>query len=273
MFQGERMSKSKKKYWLLLAASTLLVSVAACSKSDAKNATPQPSPEMIFTAAAQTVEARLTMTASAIPPTPTETQLPPTATATVAPMATVSTPATNAPISVATAVPCDTGLFVSETIPDGTSYAPGAKFTKTWTIKNVGTCTWSTSYKVVFISGEEMDAKESYALPKAVAPMESITISIDMTAPSKSGEYRGDWRLQNASGVNFGVQPGNSTFWVKIKVGSASSVTKTATKESEATSTTAPTATSTFTPEATATATPDAEATAASLTATAEAGG
>ena len=42
---------------------------------------------------------------------------------------------------------CDMAQFVADvTVPDGTTYAPGAAFTKTWRLKNIGTCTWSTSY-------------------------------------------------------------------------------------------------------------------------------
>ena len=46
---------------------------------------------------------------------------------------------------------CDIGNFVKDvTIPDGTAVAAGAKFTKTWEIKNAGTCTWNENYVVIF---------------------------------------------------------------------------------------------------------------------------
>ena len=39
---------------------------------------------------------------------------------------------------------CDQAQFVSDlTAPDGSSFAPGAAFTKTWRLMNIGTCTWT----------------------------------------------------------------------------------------------------------------------------------
>src|SRR5205085_1505024 len=54
-----------------------------------------------------------------------------------------------------TASTTDNAAFVSEGPPtDGTAFAPGATFSKTWTLKDSGTSTWSTAgYKAVRISG------------------------------------------------------------------------------------------------------------------------
>ena len=44
----------------------------------------------------------------------------------------------------------DRAQFVTDvTVPDGTKYDPGATFTKTWRLRNVGTCTWTTAYTMV----------------------------------------------------------------------------------------------------------------------------
>jgi hypothetical protein len=69
------------------------------------------------------------------------------------------------------AVACDQAQFVADvTIPDGTSLAPGATFLKTWRLKNIGTCTWTTSYSAVFSSGDQMGAPAVINLPASVAP-------------------------------------------------------------------------------------------------------
>ena len=60
----------------------------------------------------------------------------PEATLTLASTNTVAAPPTNTPS------PCNNAVFVSETVPDGTEYDVGESFTKTWRLKNVGTCTW-----------------------------------------------------------------------------------------------------------------------------------
>jgi len=52
---------------------------------------------------------------------------------------------------------CDHVQFVSDvTVPDGSSFTPGAAFTKTWQLKNIGTCTWTTSYSLVYAGGDQM---------------------------------------------------------------------------------------------------------------------
>jgi hypothetical protein len=116
--------------------------------------------------------------------------------------------------------PCDRAQFDSDvSIPDGTSFDPGANFTKTWRIKNIGSCTWSTSYKLVFESGDAMDGPASVNLPASVAPGATIDLSVSLKAPSTAKTYQGYWKLQNASGTKFGLGDGNKAFWVKIVVG------------------------------------------------------
>ncbi|HEX2995543.1 MAG TPA: NBR1-Ig-like domain-containing protein, partial [Anaerolineales bacterium] len=115
---------------------------------------------------------------------------------------------------------CDKAQFVSDvSIPDGTVMAPGATFTKTWRLKNVGQCAWSTSYLRVFASGEKMGAASSAAFPKDVAVGQTVDISINMTAPSAAGSYRGYWMFKNANGQLFGIGPqANKPWWVDIRV-------------------------------------------------------
>ncbi|HEX9840868.1 MAG TPA: NBR1-Ig-like domain-containing protein, partial [Anaerolineales bacterium] len=115
---------------------------------------------------------------------------------------------------------CDRAQFVADvTVPDGTVFAPGATFTKTWRLKNVGTCTWTKSYSLVFDSGEKMGAPDSVPLPSDVPPGGSIDLTVNMTAPGTAGHYFGYWKLKNASGVLFGIGlNANRTFWVEINV-------------------------------------------------------
>jgi len=115
---------------------------------------------------------------------------------------------------------CDKAAFVTDvTIQDGTVFAPNAPFTKTWRLKNVGTCTWTTSYKLVFQSGDQMSGPASLNLPTSVAPDQTVDISVNLTAPATAGHYRGYWILNNASGASFGIGTNStSPFWVDINV-------------------------------------------------------
>jgi hypothetical protein len=99
---------------------------------------------------------------------------------------------------------CNRSKFVSETIPDHTDFEPGEKFTKSWTVRNEGTCTWTTDYTFRFTQGDRIDGPKTINLPHNVAPGETITIEIDLTAPDNPGTYTGRWEFFDEQGDSFG---------------------------------------------------------------------
>ena len=115
---------------------------------------------------------------------------------------------------------CDKAEFIADiNVPPGTVITPGAQFTKTWRLKNVGSCVWTPSYRIAFFSGEQMGAPSSVQLPVNVSPGQTVDLSLNMTAPSTSGTYRGYWIFQNANGALFGVGPlANDPWYVDILV-------------------------------------------------------
>ena len=119
---------------------------------------------------------------------------------------------------------CDAAQFVTDvTVPDGTSFYWGVTFQKTWRIKNVSTCTWTTSYNLIYVSGSQMGAPGSVPFPQSVGPGQTVDLSVSMTAPNAPGTYVGYWELQDPSGAWFGIGSGYShTFWVKITTTSPS---------------------------------------------------
>ena len=135
---------------------------------------------------------------------------------------------TNAPIPTAipganTAIPisyCDWAAYVKDvTIPDGTILAPGTPFKKTWRLQNIGTCAWTTSYDLVFSSGDSMGNIVAVDLPTAVYPDQIVDLSVDLRAPASEGTHRGYWGLRNAAGVIFGIGgTSKDAFYVDIKV-------------------------------------------------------
>ncbi len=101
---------------------------------------------------------------------------------------------------------CDWAQFIADvTVPDGTTYAPGAAFRKTWRLRNIGHCTWTSSYALVFDSGEKMGAPTAVNFPANVAPGQTVDLSLDLTAPSSAGHYFGYWKLRNSSNTIFGI--------------------------------------------------------------------
>ena len=140
----------------------------------------------------------------------------------ITPVPTVTgTPPTATPTKSATPVPsaCDRAQFIADvTVPDGTTFQPNVVFSKTWRLKNVGTCTW-TNYSLLFDSGEKMGGPDSALIPASVAPGQTVDITISLTAPSTAGTYRGYWKLKNNTGIPFGIgTAGTKSFWVEIKV-------------------------------------------------------
>ena len=202
--------------------------------------TPRKSASQSATEAVQTVQAALTMTASAAPSetptaTPTATQtatIAPTVTVVTTPSATLAaagqTGGTGATTNLSS---CDRAAFVSDvTIPDGTVLTAGSSFTKTWQLKNDGTCGWDSTYQVVFYSGNQMGAPISQAwTTSTIAPGQTVNVSVNMTAPTVDGTYYGYWVLQNASGQNFGVDAAGSPFYVQVVVGAGGAATSAAT--------------------------------------------
>lgn len=115
---------------------------------------------------------------------------------------------------------CNWAAYVKDvTIPDGTTFAPGSQFTKTWRLQNIGTCAWTTSYDLVFSSGERMGNAVAVDLPTTVYPNQVVDVSVNLVAPGTEGKHRGYWGLRSDAGVIFGI--GNNAkeaFYVDIKV-------------------------------------------------------
>jgi hypothetical protein len=153
-----------------------------------------------------------------VTPVVTVTGTPPTATPTRTPGGVVTVPPSS----------CDKAQFVSDvTVPDGTTTSPGQKFTKTWRLRNVGTCAWAKgTYQIVFYSGEQMGAAASLAFAEDVPVGRTADFSVEMTAPSTAGTYRGNWMFKNASGQLFGIgTQANRPWWVDIRVSGGPTVT------------------------------------------------
>ena len=148
--------------------------------------------------------------------TPIPTQVP-SAVPTFPPIATnTPVPATATP----SPEPCNDATFIEDvTIPDGSVFTPGTAFLKIWRLKNVGTCTWTTSYDLVYVGGDQLGAQRAVSLAKSVRPGETIDVGVRMFAPQDQGVYKGYWMLNNTKGKLFGIgDHANASFWVSIKV-------------------------------------------------------
>lgn len=213
----------------LTAIGSLLLS--ACGVEETATPSAENAVDLLYTAAAMTLTSNLPVPAATptlpatLTPWPTQNTVPPL---------TTNTPSYT--YNVSSSAACDNSAYVSDmTIPDGTEVAAGESFTKTWAILNTGTCTWTTDYSIDFYSGNDLDGSAT-ALTESVAPNETVYISVDMVAPSTTGDYVGYWRMHNASDADFGA-----SVYVMITVTMAYTSTPTATETEEPASTPTPT--------------------------------
>jgi hypothetical protein len=197
----------KRSYKILVILTCLAFFASACG-SQAENES------AISTAVAQTVQAGDSLTEIAAIPTGTLENNIPLATLTPA-----ITPTSEPTLLSAPSSPdCIHAELISEYPPDRTVYKPNDSFTKTWTIKNEGTCTWDSTYRLIFWSGELMGGATYYDLPETVPPGDEISISIFLKAPATEGFYVGYWRLQTPWNAVFGVGQYSQAFYTDIQV-------------------------------------------------------
>lgn len=207
---------------IILVALVLALVQTACSLPAAN--TPTETPEIINNSPTSPPAVTATQESSA-----TET-IPPVVTATLNPDQPTETPAPTQAESASN----DFGqsctyqaAFVADvTIPDNSQVSPGASFTKTWRIRNDGSCTWGPSqalHALAFTGGSKLGAPDQVSLPGTVQPGQMIDISVNMVAPAAAGTYTSEWKLLVNSGsagqyVGLGAAQTHPLF-AKIKVG------------------------------------------------------
>lgn len=104
--------------------------------------------------------------------------------------------------------------FISDiSYADGTAVNPGDTFTKTWRLHNRGTCTWTTGYNLVFVTGQALTSNTSVAVPETASGA-TADVSVSLTAPTTNGRVQGFWQMQGPDGKRFGPR-----VWVLVNVG------------------------------------------------------
>ena len=183
-----------------------------------QNAEPTIDPAMIYTEAAQTVAAQLTLEA---PPTntpeptaiPTNTPLPPTNTPlperpTETPQTDENDP-TSTPAAQPTATRSSSGDLIDEAVmtyfypPDDQDFTAGGTFNAQVGFRNMGPNTWNASYSIRFLSGNTFGVGSKFIMDDfgnqdSLAPGGEVIFTIpNMTAPDEEGRYLSNWCLYN----------------------------------------------------------------------------
>lgn len=200
----------------LLTLSLAAVALLACNlagvlqRAPASPATPPP-------AAAPTQSQAGTLTA--MPPAPAEMTpaLSATSASAAAPSATPQGSATysltRAPYGTPGTNPaalleeqCNAAYFVGYVgLGDGAPVGVAETFKKVWDVRNIGTCTWTRDYRLVFYGGEHMSGPNWVTFPKEVPPGDHMFIGAIMISPYEGGTHTSYWMLQAPDGTKFGV--------------------------------------------------------------------
>jgi hypothetical protein len=250
---NENDENQKNRQWTcLIVALSVLAVVLICGAAFAAYQVffggPQPTPDqsIVFTQAAETIVARITLDAGSnavaaltetavavktLPPVPSNTPaptfifptspvptyvIPPTATPWVLPTSTISWPTVTLPPTV----PCNRATFLTDvTIPDGTVLPPNTNFTKIWRVRNDGSCRWDSSYALIFTSGTAMTNNLTILIPAVVMPGQSIDLAVDMRSPGNPGTYQSNWFFRSPRGDVFGTGGnGANALFARIRV-------------------------------------------------------
>ena len=218
------MRKMHKMKWIILGLLSLSLVLAACAPS----VPPTPSEAEIAQQVAATQQAKATQNSvetlvalvtqlsnqptwtpqPTCPVCPTQVVVLPTAQTTANPTAGTPVP-TTAPTEAAGAKCFQFDFLGDVNIPPGTVVKPGTKFSKTWTVKNTGTCKWTRDYDLVLAGGEAFGTNKRGDIPREVLPGETIDLTIpDMIAPQTEGTYYSYWMIAAPDGARIGYGPG-----------------------------------------------------------------
>ena len=144
-------------------------------------------------------------------------------------------PVTPTPLPTATAVPCINDMkFIADlnlndnNMQSPPAIPPGQAFTKGWRIQNSGTCTWDSSYRLVYASGNTPQSQmggQPTAIVGTVIPGQQYDIYVNFIAPLQPGVYQGFWNMSSPQNVTFG-----NRIWVGITVPAPATPTPVATQ-------------------------------------------
>lgn len=218
------MRDMKKMKWMILGLLSLSLVLAACAPSVA----PTPSEAEIAQQVVATQQAKATqnsvetlvalVTQLSNQPTwtpqptcavcPTQVVVVPTAATTPNATGAAAQPTAAAPTEAAGTKCFQFDFLGDANYPPGTIVKPGTKFDKTWTVKNTGTCTWSSDYDLVLAGGDDLCTGKRGDIPRDVPPGDTIDLTIgNMVAPQTEGTYYCYWMIAATDGARIGYGP------------------------------------------------------------------
>jgi hypothetical protein len=104
--------------------------------------------------------------------------------------------------------------FVKDvTFPDGTSVQPGSVFLKTWRIRNDGANPWPENVVLCCAGGDFFSPPDLMQPIDSLLPGTEADITLQLSAPERSGRHVAYFRMRTSDGVWFGHK-----LWADIRV-------------------------------------------------------
>jgi len=155
----------------------------------------------VETQSALTVEALINQVATPVLPVPTLPALPGTPAPSPSPSSPPGTQGTPTPEG-----PCNSASLIGDVnYFRGTVLPINYPFRKIWDVRNVGTCTWTPAYRLVFAGGKHMNGPNYVNFPQTVAPGGHLWLAVSLMTPDEAGSWTGAWNLEAPDGTKFGV--------------------------------------------------------------------
>ena len=211
---------------LVLSFAVFWLAALACNSPQAQD-TPDVAAVVARTQTAQALAVFLTQTIPAQATSAVSQSITPAASTSQTPAftATAAPPSLTPTLSITQPPNCsNSAKFEGETIPDDSPIAAGEPFTKTWTLRNTGTCSWTPDYALVFDSGERMAGESPAPIDQLALPNSTAILAVALVAPDQPGSSQGFWKLLTPGGQEFGLgKNADQPFWVQINATSGAS--------------------------------------------------
>jgi hypothetical protein len=131
--------------------------------------------------------------------------------------------AQNTPSAIESGAPCFQARHIIEfKVHSPFEIRPNTKFDAMFSLKNTGSCAWTSDFLLVYASGNRMGAPDSqHFLSETVLPGSIVNISVSLLSPNISGDYHIGFKIRAPNGILFG--DGGSlfpfTFGIEVRSG------------------------------------------------------
>lgn len=221
--------RAKVRFAFLGIFLPIFLSLPACNFQASRTPTPDLGKEL--TAAVETVYSDITKTAEvvalSVTETVTETDLPPTETPipfTATPSLTFTPFFSLTPTITLTPSPvprsnCLKAEVTQQSLSAGPNVTQGQFLIKRWTVLNIGTCTWTTGFTIVYYDGTKFQPLPLVKnFHQVVAPGDFFIITFEFKAPTDVGIHKSYWMLRDETGQLFGIGTADIPLYIELDV-------------------------------------------------------